>query len=130
MSTRWHLKSQKTATGGKMIVTRKKKAFERGSKAAETKMAPVRKSVIKTMGGGHKISVLSSDVVVVADPKTGKSSKHKIMTVVENSANPHYVRRNIMNKGAVVRTDAGLVKITSRPGQHGALQGVRIEEKK
>ena len=35
--------------------------------------------------------------------------------------------RNIMNKGAVVQTNLGKVKITSRPGQNGAIAGVLIE---
>jgi small subunit ribosomal protein S8e len=36
------------------------------------------------------------------------------------------VRRNIITKGAVVDTDIGHVKITSRPGQSGALNGIKV----
>jgi small subunit ribosomal protein S8e len=52
----------------------------------------------------------------------------KIITVVQNQANPHFVRRNIMTKGAVVKTDIGLVRITSRPGQDGTLNGVLVKK--
>ena len=49
------------------------------------------------------------------------------MTVVENTANTHFVRRNIITKGAVVDTSLGRVKVTSRPGQHGMINGVLVE---
>ena len=63
----------------------------------------------------------------VYDSKTKKYSKEKIKTIVENNANRHFVRRNIMTKGAVVETAKGKVKITSRPGQVGVLQGILIK---
>ena len=50
-----------------------------------------------------------------------------LQSVSENAADPNYVRRNIMTKGAVVETDKGLVRITSRPGSHGVINGVLIE---
>ena len=53
--------------------------------------------------------------------------KPEILTVLENSANTHFVRRNIVTKGAVVETEIGKVKITSRPGQKGIVNGVLIE---
>lgn len=46
--------------------------------------------------------------------------------MTENPANIHYVRRNIITKGAVVDTSVGKVKITSRPGQSGSLSGVKV----
>jgi SSU ribosomal protein S8E len=51
----------------------------------------------------------------------------EIKNVVENPANPHYVRRNIINKGAVLETNMGKIKVTSRSGQNGALNGVLLE---
>ena len=47
--------------------------------------------------------------------------------MVENPANIHYVRRNIITRGAVVDTSAGKARVTSRPGQTGALSGVLVE---
>ena len=46
--------------------------------------------------------------------------------VLKNDANPNYIRRNILTKGAVVDTDKGHVKITSRPGHDGILNGVAL----
>ncbi|MEC7462313.1 MAG: 30S ribosomal protein S8e, partial [Candidatus Thermoplasmatota archaeon] len=47
---------------------------------------------------------------------------------VENSADPNYVRRNILKKGAIVETSIGRVRITSRPGMDGVISGVIVEE--
>jgi small subunit ribosomal protein S8e len=68
--------------------------------------------------------------VNVSDPDTKTFKKTKIISVEGNQANPHYVRRNIITKGAVVKTEMGSVRITSRPGQTGFLNGVLLEEKK
>ena len=48
----------------------------------------------------------------------------------ENTSNPHYVTRNIMTRGAVVQTEIGLAKITSRPGQDGVINAVLVTAEK
>ena len=60
------------------------------------------------------------------NPKTKKSQKAELKTVVESPANRNFVRRNIITKGSVVETSLGKVKITSRPGQEGTLNGVLV----
>ena len=50
--------------------------------------------------------------------------KAKIENVISNPANINFTRRNIITKGCICKTDKGDVKITSRPGQSGNLQGV------
>jgi len=62
----------------------------------------------------------------VTNPKTHTTSKTDIITVVENPANIHYVRRNILTKGAIVNTKLGKARITSRPGQSGVINAVLI----
>jgi len=59
--------------------------------------------------------------------RTKKYSKVKIKNVVENPANRHFVRRNILTKGTVVDTDKGKAKITNRPGQEGSINAVLVE---
>ena len=49
-----------------------------------------------------------------------------ILDVVENKANPNFVRRNIITKGAIVETSKGNAKVTSRPGQSGVISGVLL----
>jgi len=70
--------------------------------------------------------VLTADTAYVVDPKTNKTTKTEIITVVENSANVHYIRRNIMNKGAIINTKIGKAQITSRPGQSGVINAVLL----
>jgi small subunit ribosomal protein S8e len=123
----WQGNSTRKPTGGRLIHARKKRRFEVAPEDAETKTGPHVQKLIRTRGGGQKVKVLSTNSISVMDPKTGKSSKATIKTVKENPANIHYVRRNILTKGAVVDTDAGKVRVTSRPGQSGALSGVLVK---
>ncbi len=78
--------------------------------------------------GGTRVQVLTrGESAVVADPANGTSRLVKIETVVENVANPNFVRRNLLTKGAIVRTEIGNAKITSRPGQDGVINAVLIK---
>jgi small subunit ribosomal protein S8e len=63
----------------------------------------------------------------VATRSTGTIRKVVIETVEENGANPNYVRRNLLTKGAVIRTEAGRARIVSRPGQDGVINAILIE---
>jgi small subunit ribosomal protein S8e len=81
---------------------------------------------VRGVGGFLKTKLLQAKVVSVYDPKSKKHSKEEITTIVENTANRHFVRRNILTKGAIVETGKGKVKITSRPGQAGSLSGIRV----
>ena len=85
---------------------------------------PKRKIYRKT-GGNTLVRVLSDNRCTV-NGKDGKSTTVTITNVVRNDANPNYIRRNILTKGAVVETDKGNVKITSRPGHDGILNGVIV----
>jgi len=40
-----------------------------------------------------------------------------------------FVRRKIITKGAIIKTELGLAKVTSRPSQDGVVNAVLIEEK-
>jgi small subunit ribosomal protein S8e len=48
--------------------------------------------------------------------------------VLENSANRNYVQRNFLNKGAIVQTELGAARVTSRPGQDGVVNVVLLEK--
>ncbi|MBS3163365.1 30S ribosomal protein S8e, partial [Candidatus Woesearchaeota archaeon] len=50
----------------------------------------------------------------------------KIKTILENPANRHYVRRNIITKGSVIDTDLGKARVTNKPGQEGAINAILI----
>lgn len=123
----WQGLSIRKPTGGRLILARKKRRFEVAPEDAETKLGEHSQKLIRSRGASQKIKLLATNHINVTDPKTGKAKKATIKTVTENGANIHYVRRNIITKGAVVDTDLGHVKITSRPGQAGTLSGVLVK---
>jgi small subunit ribosomal protein S8e len=123
----WQGRPVRKMTGGRYRDYRKRKKYEAGSVPIHTKIGNAKTKVARTRGGNTKIKVLVSDVMVVYDPKTKTSKKAKIITVKENNANPHFVHRNIMTKGAIVQTEIGMAKITSRPGQHGVINGILVQ---
>ena len=123
----WQGRSLKKPSGGRIRLPMKKRKYELGREPVFTHVAPLRKKIIRVRGGNYKVKLLRSDEINVYNPKTGKAQKAKIKGVIENPANPHFAQRNIITKGAVVETDLGKVKVTSRPGQHGVLNGVLLE---
>ena len=69
---------------------------------------------------------MTSNLAYVVDPKTGKTVKTEILTVLDNAANLNYIRRNIINKGAIIDTKMGKARITSRPGQCGTINAILL----
>jgi small subunit ribosomal protein S8e len=120
------LKSKRKPSGGLLRASRAKRKSELAGFAANTKLSEKQKvKKERTVGGNSKVSLLSTNKISVADKK-GKITLTEMVNVVENPANPHLVRRNILTKGAIVETKLGKAKITSRPGQGGAVSGVLI----
>lgn len=126
----WHLGSKRRSTGGRIKNKRKKKKFERGSVFLETRIGEKRTKIERKRSGNIKVRLLFAEKANVFDSKTKKIKSAKVLSVEENTANPHYVRRNVMTRGAVIKTDIGLARITSRPGQDGIINAVLIEENK
>jgi small subunit ribosomal protein S8e len=62
------------------------------------------------------------------DPENNVCKKVAISNVIGNDANKHYIRRNIITKGAIIETELGKAKVTSRPGQDGVVNAVLIKE--
>jgi small subunit ribosomal protein S8e len=124
----WQGKSVRTSTGARAKSNRNKRKMEFGREAAETKIGDRKIKTIRTKGGNEKIRLTVEQKINVVDPKTHKVQLAEITSVIENHANSHFVRRNIITKGAVVETSAGKVKVTSRPGQDGIINGIIIEE--
>lgn len=125
----WHLRSKRKPTSGKLKRLRKKRKADAGSRFLELRIGKAKKKSDRVMGGARKTRLMSSEKANVSNPKTGKVAVTKILSVEENHANPHYVRRNILTKGAVIKTEAGLARVTSRPGQEGIVNAVLIEKK-
>ena len=120
-------RSKRKATGGRYKSKQTKRLSRAGAKPMLTKIGEIKKRVVRTIGGNKKIKTAQTEVINVFDPKSKKYIKAKLETVMSNPANRHYVRRNILTKGTIVKTDKGPVKITNRPGQEAALNGVFVE---
>ena len=114
------------ASGGKYVSYRGKRKNERGNRPVLTKIGEKKSRTHRVRGGTEKYSLLSTQIANVYDPKTKKYSKAAIKTVVENPANRHYVRRNIITKGTVIDTEKGKAKVTNRPGQENTINAVLI----
>lgn len=123
---RWQGRSTRKYTGGRIIRSRGKRKFELGGEPANTHLGETIRKRVKTMGGMEKIRLLRDSIAVVTDPKTNTAKKIKIETVTGNPANIHYVRRNIVTKGSIIKTEIGLARVTNRPGQEGVINAVLI----
>ncbi len=124
----WQGRSKKKVSGGRIRLHRKKRPFEIGREKLFTTVDKTKAMKIRTRGDNVKMKLVGAEVANIIDPKTKKSKKTKILTVIENNANPFYVRRNIINKGAIIETEVGTARVTSRPGQHGVINAILISK--
>ena len=123
----WQGESRRKSTGGRLVRARGKRRSEIAREHIDTLVGGESQKIVRTKGGNEKVKLMRTEKINVTDPKSGKTSVVALTNVVENAANIHYVRRNIITKGAVVDTSAGKVRVTSRPGQTGALSGVKVQ---
>ena len=123
---RWQGRSTRKYTGGRIIRARGKRKFELGGEPANTHLGETIRKTVKTLGGEEKARLLRDNTAIVTDPATHKSKRVKIETVTGNPANIHYVRRNIVTKGSIIKTEAGPARVTNRPGQEGSINAVLL----
>ena len=121
-------KSRRKFTGGRRIAAKGKRKSEIGREAAEPHMDETRRKIVDTLGGNRKVRLLRCNMANVTDPSNNSTRQVSIETVVDNESNKHYIRRNILSRGGIVRTEIGNARITSRPGQDGVVNAVLIKE--
>ncbi|KAF1078334.1 30S ribosomal protein S8e [Methanogenium sp. MK-MG] len=122
----WHGRSVRKETGGRIRFARGKRSSEIGSSPADSHIGEDRTKIIRTMGANQKIRVLRAQYANVANQKNGEIRRMAIETVDKNTANPNFVRRNLLTKGAIIKTEIGDARIVSRPGQDGVINAVLI----
>lgn len=126
----WHSDLHKRKpSGGKSHPYRHKRRFEAGQPPAETQLGEDLSVVKRTRGGGTKVKLFSASVAQVSDPKSRITRPAKILRVLKNEASIEYDRRDIITKGALLETELGTVRVTSRPGQHGQVNAVLVQSK-
>lgn len=121
----WQKRSRRSRTGKLLRKSRKKRKRELGREFIETKIGPEKKKIQRTYGGNKKVKLQRTEYANVVTKEGTK--KTKIISVLDNQANRHYVRRNIITKGALIETELGKAQVTSRPGQHGVINAVLTE---
>jgi len=119
-------RSKRTKTGGRSRPHSKKKKNELGRTPTETTVGEPKFRTVDSRGGEEKVRTLSTNVANVTEG--GETTHATIEDVVENQANPNYVRRNIITKGALIETDAGTARVTSRPGQEAHVNAVIVDD--
>jgi len=80
--------------------------------------------IIRIKGGNTKTKMKRVEFANVVTKDGIK--KAKVTTVVESPENRHHARMNIITKGSILQTELGKVKVTSRPGQTGVVNGVLL----
>ncbi|MCG2717531.1 MAG: 30S ribosomal protein S8e [Nanoarchaeota archaeon] len=119
-------RSKRKSSGGRYRSWRKKRLRELGSLPSFTKLGKRVVKVIRTMGDNKKRILLSGDVANIYNPKEKKYEKVKIESVLESPSNRNFVRRNIVTKGTIIKTEKGKARITNRPGQEGNINAVLV----
>ena len=112
-------------TGGKTKRFRSRRAFEQDGYAAETLLGKTQNYRRRTRGGSLKTSLRSAEFVNLLDA-SGVTKKVKISRVLRNPANRDYERRGVITKGALIDTELGNARVTSRPAQDGVINAVLI----
>jgi len=123
----WQGQSRRKPTGGFLRRHRKKRRSEIGREQQWAHLGEVKLKFYRTRGGNQKVRILQVSHANVYDPKNAKTSRAKIVTVKGNPANPNYVTRNILTRGATIQTELGLARVTSRPGQSGTVNAILVE---
>ena len=125
----WHSGiTKRKKTGGKKRAYRSKRLRDQGSRPTETMLGESKRKKDSRISRIIKNRLVSGEYINVSNPSTGRTERLKIERVVRNPANVDYNRRGVITKGVIVETEKGLARIVSRPGQHGQLNAVPVEE--
>ncbi len=122
----WQDRSQTKKTGGKTRSYRKSRKHDLGNEFSEPSVGDDKRIRRRTQGGNQKTVVKRAETANVS--VNGDVKNAEIEAVEENPANPNFVRRSLLTKGAVIQTSEGKARVTSRPGQDGVVNAELIDE--
>jgi small subunit ribosomal protein S8e len=115
-------------TGGKKIASRGRRKYEVDRYPNEATIGTIDIVTRKVRGGNTKAAFKTADFANITDPNSNKTIRSKILRVTKNFANKDYERRGVISKGALIETEAGLARVSSRPGQHGIVNAITIKK--
>jgi len=113
-------------TGGRRKALRSRRAYERDRYPVETTIGEEEVVIRRVRGGNTKVALAKAQYANVLD-ESNKVVRVKILGVAKNPANKDYERRQVITKGALIKTELGLAKVTSRPGQNGVINAVLVK---
>ena len=129
---KWHGISRRKPSGGRLKRPNRYRGKRRTEVSSEAQYAYIGEKDDRKMyrknAGSQTTRLLSANTVNVNIPNEGTTVKATINSVIANDADPNFIRRNIVTKGSIVDTSMGKVKITSRPGMHGVVSGILLED--
>ena len=115
-------------TGGLIKHTRSRRSDEKDSFSVDTLLGDHSIRVKNSRGGNVKVSLVSDNSVNVIDKSNNSIKKVAITRVLKNPSNRDYERRRVITRGAILDTELGKVRVLSRPGQSGIIDGILINE--
>ena len=115
-------------TGGSIKHTRNRRSDEKDSFSVDTLLGDHSVRVKNSRGGNIKVSLVSDNSVNVIDKSNNSIKKVAITRVLKNPSNRDYERRRVITRGAILDTELGKVRVLSRPGQSGIINGILISE--
>ncbi len=123
-------RDRRKESGGAKKSLRKKRKRELGSPPTETVLEQEEERYIeRTFGGQSRSRVKSAVYANLTDASGSKVKKVRISRVVSNPASVDYSRRGVITRGAIIETEEGRAKVTSRPGQSGVVNAVPVPTK-
>jgi small subunit ribosomal protein S8e len=111
-------------TGGRKIASRGRRKFEIDRYPNEATVGTIDTVTRAVRGGNTKTAIKTADFANITDPASNKTTRSKILRVTKNFANKDYERRGVLSKGALIETEAGPARISSRPGQDGMINAI------
>ncbi|MBC7120869.1 MAG: 30S ribosomal protein S8e [Candidatus Methanosuratus sp.] len=119
-------RDRRKPTGGIIHRYREKRKYELGAAPTETTLGADEdvKKISRSYGGNAKLRLDEVVYANVTDLKTNTTKKVKITKVKSNPSNVDYSRRGVITKGAIIETELGEAKVSSRPGQDGLLNAI------
>ena len=115
-------------TGGLIKHTRSRRSDEKDTFSVDTLLGDHSVRIKSSRGGNIKVSLVSDNSVNVIDKSTNTIKKTSINRVLKNPSNRDYERRRVITRGAILDTELGKVRVLSRPGQTGIINGILIDE--
>ncbi len=121
-----NLKKRKP-TGGVRVPNRGRRAYEEHGYPVDTMVGDEERLIKRCKGGNYKVKCVRAYYANVVDPVSKQSRKVKILKLIANPASKDLTRRGVITKGAVLDTELGQVRVTSRPGQDGVVNAILLK---